>query len=443
MLSTIFRQVELASIWMHKRKGLLFLSDTTLRDGEQMPGVRLAPAEKVLIAQALANAGIHSIDAGFPAAAPEEIESIRQIAQSVSGPVINAHCRTLPSDIDAAYEALSDLGLFRRAVTLFVGISRLHREQKHRKSKSEIVQMTVDAITYAKKYFRIVTFGPEDASRTEPEFLHEIYREAIDAGATTCGFADTVGFLTPDKAADSIKGIQDNVPNISQALLAVHFHNDLGLGTANALACIKQGVNIVQGTVNGLGERAGNTPLEEVIMAITLHPDEFPVTCRVRTEAIHELSRLVAELSGVEPAPAKAVIGQNVFRTEAGVHQDGVLKDPSVYLPFLPEQIGAPPVQLVLGKHSGRRAVAHRASEIGVALTDEQVGQVVQHLKQHPNRRSYATADEIRELLDEVFPGRTAANDASHVASSDAPLSEGRPQADLEARREYVPPRPR
>ena len=180
---------------------------------------------------------------------------------------------------DAAHKALEGLSIFKRAVTLFVGISKLHREQKHKKTKAEIVQMTVDAIGYAKRYFQIVTFGPEDASRTEPEFLHEIYKEAIDAGATTCGFADTVGYLTPDKAADRIKSIQDHVPNINRAMLAVHFHNDLGLGTANALACIKQGVNIVQGTINGLGERAGNTPLEEVIMAITVHPDEYPVKC--------------------------------------------------------------------------------------------------------------------------------------------------------------------
>ena len=404
MLSTILRQIERAQIWRHKRKGHLFLSDTTLRDGEQMPGVRLNPDEKVQIAQALARAGIHSIDAGFPASSAEEIESIRRIATSVRGPVINAHCRTLKGDIDAAREALGDLTILKRAVTLFIGISKLHREQKHHKTKAEIVQITVDAIQYAKQHFRIVTFGPEDASRTEPDFLHDIYREAIDAGATTCGFADTVGYLTPDKAADCIKGIQDNVPNLGHALLAVHFHNDLGMGTANALACIKQGVNIVQGTVNGLGERAGNTPLEEVIMAITLHPDEFPVKCHIHPEALYELSRLVACLTGVEPALAKAVIGRNVFRTEAGVHQDGVLKDPSVYLPFLPEQIGAPPVELVLGKHSGRRAVAHRAAELGVALSEDEVSRVLGYLKDHPRLRSYASADEIRMLLAEALP---------------------------------------
>ncbi|MCI0491996.1 MAG: pyruvate carboxyltransferase [Planctomycetes bacterium] len=405
MLARVLRQIELASIWRHKRKGLLFLSDTTLRDGEQMPGVRLNPDEKVEIAQALARVGIHSIDAGFPATSREEIESIRQIAKTVRGPVINAHCRTLKADIDAAREALDDLSLFRRAVTLFIGISKLHREQKHHKTKSEIIRLTVDAIQYAKQYFQIVTFGPEDASRTEPDFLHEIYQEAIEAGATTCGFADTVGYLTPSKAVDCIKGVQDNVPSIGHAMLAVHFHNDLGMGTANALACVKQGVNIVQGTINGLGERAGNTPLEEVIMAISLHSDEFPVRCHIHTEELYALSRLVARLTGVEPAPAKAVIGKNVFRTEAGVHQDGVLKDPSVYLPFLPEQIGAPPVELVLGKHSGRRAVAYRSAEVGTTLTDQQVERVLKYLKNQPRLRSYASAEEVRSLLAEVLSG--------------------------------------
>ena len=426
LLSMVLRQVERAAIWRHKRQGLLFLSDTTLRDGEQMPGVRLNPDEKLQVAQALAQIGIHSIDAGFPAASREEIESIRRIAGTVHGPVINAHCRTLKSDIDAALEALGELSFLKRAVTLFVGISPIHREQKHRKTKAEIVRMTVDAIQYAKQHFRIVTFGPEDASRTEPEFLHEIYNEAILAGATTCGFADTVGYLTPRKAADCIKGIQDNVKSIDSALLAVHFHNDLGMATANALACVAEGVNIVQGTVNGLGERAGNTPLEEVIMTLALHPDEFPVKCDVNPAGVYELSQLVAQLTGVEPAVNKAVIGKNVFRTEAGVHQDGVLKNPSVYLPFLPEQIGAPPVQLVLGKHSGRRAVAHRAAEIGVSLNDDQVNRVIEYLKQTPLRRSYESAEDIRGLLNEVFPdGQAVSPPAERTATNGVILAEG------------------
>jgi 2-isopropylmalate synthase len=402
-LSGALRRIEKMVIWRHKLKGLLFISDTTLRDGEQMPGIRLSPDDKVEIAQALAGAGIHSIDCGFPAAAPEEVEAIRRISRSVRGVVLNAHCRTLKSDIDAAVEALQDAPRFKRGVTLFIGISPLHREHKHRKSKAEIIRMTVDAVQYAKEHFQIVTFGPEDATRTEPEYLHEIYTEAIAAGCTTIGFADTVGILTPDKAADCIKGIQDHVPNLGDALLAVHFHNDLGLGTANALACVAQGVNIVQGTINGVGERAGNTALEEVIMALTLHPDQYQVQCHVDPSKLYALSQLVAQLTGFQPQANKAVVGPNVFATEAGVHQDGLMKNPATYLPFMPEAIGAPPFRLVLGKHSGRHAVQHRMAEIGITLSDEQTQQVLLHLKHGANRPLYDTPEELRELHSEVF----------------------------------------
>jgi 2-isopropylmalate synthase len=423
MLSTVIRQIEKTMIWRHKMKGMLFLSDTTLRDGEQMPGVRLKPADKVTIAKALADAGIHSIDAGFPAAAPEEVESIRQIVQAVKGPVINAHCRTVNSDIDAAVEALQDAPRYKRGVTLFIGISPLHREFKHRKSKAEIIKITTDAIQYAKQYFRIVSFGPEDATRTEPEYLYECYKEAIDAGATTVGFADTVGFLTPDKAADRIKGIQDNVPNLNNALLGVHFHNDLGMGTANALACVAQGVNVVQGTINGVGERAGNTPLEEVVMALSLHQDQYKVSHNVDAHKLYELSRLVERLTGFKVQANKAVVGRNVFLTESGVHQDGLMKNPETYLPFLPEQIGAPPVRLVLGKHSGRHAVRHQMERVGIKLTDEQTQQILNYLKRGEALKSmYDTDDEVRALYNEVFP--QAGGAAPHASTGNARQAE-------------------
>ncbi|NUQ61199.1 MAG: pyruvate carboxyltransferase [Pirellulales bacterium] len=410
LLTKVVRQVERAMIWRHKWQGILFLSDTTLRDGEQMSGVRLNPEAKVTIAKALAAAGVHSIDAGSPAASREEVESIRRIVREVHGPVITAHCRTLPQDIDIVAEAFEEASRPRRGITVYIGVSPIHRERKHRKSKAEIIQIAVDAIQYAKRFFSIVTFGPEDAGRTEPEYLHEIYREAIAAGATTIGFADTVGILTPEKAADAIKAVQDHVPNIDDALLAVHFHNDLGLGTANALACVAQGVNIVQGTVNGIGERAGNTPLEEVAMAVKLHKDQYRRECHVDTRQLYELSRLVARLTGVEPAITKPIVGDNLFVTESGVHQDGLLKDPISYLPFLPEQTGAPPVRLVLGKHSGRRAVRYRMEQHGVQLDDQQVLQVLEHLKTGPKLMSYDSKTELDQLLDEVFHGTVKRN---------------------------------
>jgi len=405
MLSRMLRQLERTVIWHRKRGQHVFLSDTTLRDGEQMPGIRLDPDAKVAVAKALAEAGIHSIDAGSPAASAEEIEAVRRIAREARGPVITAHCRTLPSDIDRVAEAFGEARRpYKKAITLFIGVSPIHRERKHRKSKAEILRITVDAIQYAKRHFRLVTFGPEDAGRAEPEYLHELYREAIDAGATTIGFADTVGILTPEKAADRIKGILDSVPNINYALLAVHFHNDLGLGTANALACIAEGVDIVQGTINGIGERAGNTPLEEVVMALKLHPDQYRVACGVDPQKLRQLSRLVARLTGFTPPANKPVVGDGLFVTESGVHQDGLLKDPASYLPFLPEEVGAEPIHLVLGKHSGRRAVHHRMEQIGLLLSDEQVQRVVEHLKRCPARSVYASEDDLRSLVSEVFP---------------------------------------
>jgi 2-isopropylmalate synthase len=405
LVSRVIRQIELTIIWRHKRKGILFLSDTTLRDGEQMPGIRLSPESKVKIAQALAASGIHSIDAGFPAAAPAEIEGIQQIVRAVKGPVINAHCRALKADIDAAVEALKDAPLTKRGVTLFVGISPVHREHKHRKSKAEILKMIMDAVQYAKERFRIVTFGPEDSSRTEPDYLYETFREAIAAGCTTVGFADTVGVLTPEKAADCIKGIQDNVPNIGDALLGVHFHNDLGLATANALACVAQGVNIVQGTVNGIGERAGNTSLDEIVMALHLHHDQYRREFHVDPRCLYQVSRLVAELSGHKPPRNKAVVGDNIFITGSGVHQDGLLKDPVSYLPFMPEDVGAPGIRFVLTKHSGKHAVAHTIGQHGVRLSDEQVQQVLQHLKSSARLPMYDLPEELDQLLDEVFCG--------------------------------------
>jgi 2-isopropylmalate synthase len=269
-------------------------------------------------------------------------------------------------------------------VSLFCGTSPLHRQYKLQKSRSEIVKIITDAVGYAAEKFRIVAFSPEDASRTEIDFLCECYREAIAAGATTIGFPDTVGLLTPEKARDLIKAIQDGVPNISRALLAVHFHNDLGLAVANTLACIDEGANVVQCTVNGIGERAGNAALEEVVMALTLHQDQYRRSHRIDTTRLAPLCRLVAELTGVQIPRMKPVGGANIFATEAGIHQDGLLKNPDTYLPFRPELVGGGDISLVLGRHSGRRAVAHRLQCLGIPHDDQFTSAVAESIKQLP-----------------------------------------------------------
>ncbi|MEQ9411695.1 MAG: pyruvate carboxyltransferase [Fuerstiella sp.] len=373
-----------AVIRHHKRSGAVLFSDTTLRDGEQMPGATLEPDEKVRIALALEAAGVHSLDAGFPASSEADVIAIQKMVEVVRKPVLTALCRTVNSDIDAAARALDGAAMHKRGVSLFCGTSPLHRTQKLQKSKSEILKIITDAIVHAGQSFRIVAFSPEDASRTERDFLCQCYREAIAAGATTIGFPDTVGVLTPEKASDFIKAIQDNVPEIDRALLAVHFHNDLGLAVANTLACVQQGANVVQCTVNGIGERAGNASLEEVVMALALHPDQYQRSFRIDTTKLAPLCQLVEQLTGVAVSRMKPVGGRNIFATEAGIHQDGLLKNPDTYLPFRPEIVGADGIQLVLGRHSGGRAVAHRLHQLGLPDSDADVTRVVQLIKQQP-----------------------------------------------------------
>ncbi len=389
--------VKRAVISHHRRGDTVLFSDTTLRDGEQMPGATLEPEDKLQIARALEAAGVHSLDAGFPASSQADIEAIRLMVGVIKGPVLTALCRTVRGDIDAAEEALSDNPRHKRGVSLFCGTSPLHLEHKLHKTQAEILDLITDTVGYASQKFDIVAFSPEDASRTEPEFLVECYKVAIDSGATTIGFPDTVGVMTPEKVHDIIGYIQDNVANIERALLAVHFHNDLGLAVANTLAGIQAGANVVQCTVNGIGERAGNASLEEVAMALHLNPDQYGVKIQVDTTKLYELTRLVADLTGIGLSPMKPIGGDNIFATEAGIHQDGLLKNPDTYLPYRPEVVGAKGIRLVLGRHSGRRAVAHRLSELGIELSDEQVLGVLEGIKNVP--KGVAIDDELLAKL--------------------------------------------
>jgi 2-isopropylmalate synthase len=368
----------------HQRSNAVLFSDTTLRDGEQMPGATLEPEDKLRIAHALEEAGVHSLDAGFPASSESDCEAIRKMVDEIRKPVLTCLCRTTYGDVDAADKVLKGHPIHKRGVSLFCGTSPLHREYKLNKSKDEILNLIADTVSYAAERLAIVAFSPEDASRTEPEFLCQCYQAAIDAGATTIGFPDTVGILTPDKARDYVRQIFEDVPNISKALLAVHFHNDLGLAVANTLACIEEGAHVVQCTINGLGERAGNASLEEVAMALALHEDQYGRTAKIDTTKLAPLCQLVAELTGIPLALNKPVGGSNIFATEAGIHQDGLLKNPDTYLPFRPEKVGAEGIRLVLGRHSGRRAVAHHLEDLGFQPTDEHVLEVLEEIKRLP-----------------------------------------------------------
>jgi 2-isopropylmalate synthase len=382
----------------------VFISDTTLRDGVQMPGLRLTPEQKVTIAEALSRAGIHSIDCGFPAAGESEADGLRAISKSLGsrGPMLSALSRTKDSDIELAAECMTGISPFKRAITLFIGTSPIHREHKHNMTKKQVLETAVRAVEKATKHFELISFGPEDASRTEPDFLYEIYDAVIQAGALSIGFTDTVGILTPQKAADTVKRIQDSVKNMDDAMLGVHFHNDLGLATANTLACIKAGANMVQGTINGIGERAGNVAIEEVVLALALHPDEFNRKTYVDPTHLFALSKLVTELTGFHPAANKPVIGRNIFRTEAGIHQDGILKNLDTYMPFRPEVIGAGPVELVLGRNSGSKAVRHYLESTGVEPSEEHVSQILEYIK--TGEHDASDMPEIEGFLERLKP---------------------------------------
>jgi len=393
-------------ILTHRRaQNSVHFSDTTLRDGEQMPGAALTTDGKVAIAKGLAELGIDSLDAGFPAAADSEILAMRRIVREVKGPVITGLCRTIKGDIDAAYEALEEGSIFKRGVSLFIATSPIHREQKLSKSKNEIIDMICKHIQYAREKFEIVSFGAEDASRTEIDYLVEVYTNAIDAGATSVGFPDTLGIMTPEKVRYTLDYLRDHVPNSDKALSAVHFHNDLGLGTANALAAITSGVDIIQGTINGLGERAGNTSLEETIMALALNESQYRKKLFVDPTKLVPLSHLVAKETGIPVAKNKPVVGETIFQTSAGIHQDGLMKSPETYLPFMPEQVGAERVEMVLGKHSGRAAFKARLEKLGIALDDEQLNRFTTMVVQAPKTAWEDTDTLMRETAENIRAG--------------------------------------
>ena len=405
VVDDLWALVRRAFIRYFKRRSSLLWSDTTLRDGEQMPHVNLQPAQKLAIARRLPGLGINIIDAGFPACCPSEIEAIQMICREVRGPIISALCRARSDDIELAAEALRDAHAHKRSVTIFIGTSPIHRKHKLGRDKDEVLAMVTDAIRCAREHFDLICFSAEDASRTEPAFLYETYSQAIDAGATALGFADTVGILTPEKAARMIRGVKANVSNLDRALLGVHFHNDLGLATANALACIQEGIDVVQCTINGLGERAGNTDLGELAMALKLHQDQYGVKVTLDTTRLFELSRLVARLTGVPVPVNKSVVGPNVFATEAGVHQDGLLKHEQTYLPFPPTAVGHPGVELVVGKHSGRHVLALKLHDHGIELNEDELLRTFHRFKELCDVKRHVTEDDLVNIARAVLAG--------------------------------------
>jgi len=369
----------------------IVIFDTTLRDGEQCPGASLTPPEKLEIAKQLARLGVDVIEAGFPIASPGDAQAVKRIAQMVKGPTIAALARSLPADIDAAAAALAPAK--RKRIHVFLATSPIHRKYKLRKAQAEILRQAVWAVRYAKRYSRDVEFSPEDASRTEPEFLHRVLEAVIKAGATTVNIPDTVGFAIPDQFGQLIEGIVAHVPNIDRAAVSVHCHNDLGLAVPNSLAAIAHGATQVECTINGIGERAGNASLEEIVMTLKIRRDFYGAETGIETTQIAKTSRLVSTLTGIIVQPNKAIVGANAFRHESGIHQDGILKHRATYEIMRSQDIGLGGSQLVLGKLSGRHAFARRLAAIGFRLSNAQLDRAFRRFKD--------LADKKKELFDE------------------------------------------
>jgi 2-isopropylmalate synthase len=392
-----------------KKQRRILISDTTLRDGEQAPGASLSVEQKLAIARQLDILGVDAIEAGFPASSKEDFEAVRLIAGEVKRPVISALSRCHKEDIRLAVEALKDAKHW--SISLFLGTSPILRKYSLDKSKEEVIEILRDAIKFAKKFTDNVAFGAEDACRTESEFLYKVYEEAIDSGALVIGFPDTVGWLVPGEVKEMIDGIKRNVRSLKRAFLATHFHNDLGLAVANSLAAVECGVNIVQCTINGLGERAGNASLEELVMALKTRKDYYKVNLNINTKEIFKTSQLVAESTGIGTSPYKPIVGKNVFASEAGIHQAALLKERVTYEIIKPEEVGQKGTTLVLGRHSGRHAVYDRLKTLGYRLSDkeneEKLDVIYQRFKELAGTKKEVSDGELALIAKEVLESKS------------------------------------
>ncbi|MEW5704229.1 MAG: 2-isopropylmalate synthase [Pseudomonadota bacterium] len=382
-------------------KNRIFIFDTTLRDGEQSPGASMNLEEKLRIANALAELGVDVIEAGFPIASKGDFEAVQEIAKKVTGPVICALARSARDDIDRAAEALKPAK--RKRIHTFISTSPLHMKHKLQMEPAAVHQAVIESVTYARNLTDDVEWSCEDGSRSERDFLYRCIESAIKAGATTINVPDTVGYSVPDEFADLIASIMNRVPNIDSAVLSVHCHNDLGLAVANSLAAIRQGARQVECTVNGLGERAGNAAMEEIVMALRTRPDVLGYTTGIVTENITKVSRLVSTITGFTIQPNKAIVGANAFAHESGIHQDGMLKHAGTYEIMTPESVGLAQSKLVMGKHSGRHAFRVKLKDLGYELGDNAVEDAFRRFKDLADKKKDIYDEDIVALVDDAL----------------------------------------
>jgi len=399
--------------------------DTTLRDGEQSPGISLNAQEKLEIARQLERLGVDIIEAGFAISSPGEIEGIGLVAKHVRGCTIASLNRTQKADIDASWEALQQAE--RPRFHVFIATSDLHMEHKLRMTPEQVVEQTREAVAYARSKVADVEFSCEDATRSRPEFMAEVVRTALQAGATTINIPDTVGYTTPDEYREILATLYENVPELHEAVLSVHTHNDLGLATANSLAGVQAGARQVEVAVNGIGERAGNSALEEIVMALRTRNALYGYTTGVETREIARTSRLVSRLTGYPVQPNKAIVGKNAFAHEAGIHQDGVLKNRRTYEIMDAESIGLAHNELVLGKHSGRHALQKAYADMGYTVEGDDLKRAFARFKEIADRKKTVSMLDLEALLDdqsrdtaerwvlERLALRTATGETSHA----------------------------
>ena len=376
--------------------------DTTLRDGEQSPGATLHTDEKLEIAKQLARLGVDVIEAGFPASSPGDLQAVQRIAREVRGPSICGLARCVKGDIDAAWEAIKDAE--RKRIHVFIATSDIHMEHKLRMTREQVLEATRAMVSHARSLCDDIEFSPEDAGRSDPEFLYQVLGVAIEAGATTLNIPDTVGYTTPPEFGALIRGIRENTPGIENATISVHCHNDLGMAVANSLAGVLEGARQVECTINGLGERAGNAALEEIVMALYTRRQFFDLSTGIDTTEIYPTSRMVANYTGLAVQANKAIVGANAFAHEAGIHQDGILKNRLTYEIMEASTVGLSQSTLVLGKHSGRHAFSDKLEQMGYHLDAEQLNRAFARFKELTDKKKVVSDPDIEALVsDEVF----------------------------------------
>jgi 2-isopropylmalate synthase len=439
---------------MATEQSRITIFDTSLRDGEQSPGCSMNRQEKLRVAHQLDRLGVDVIEAGFPIASDGDFESVRAIAGVVHRPIIAGLARACQPDIERAWEALK--GAARPRIHVFLATSDIHLQYKLRLTRDQCAAQARDAVRLAKSLCADVEFSPEDATRTDPDFLCRVLDAVVEAGATTLNIPDTVGYTIPSEFADLIAMIRRCVKGIDKVTISAHCHNDLGMAVANALAAVAAGARQVECTINGIGERAGNASLEEIVMAMRVRPDRYPYETGIVSEQIFGASQLLSEITGVPVQPNKAITGRNAFAHEAGIHQDGMLKNPLTYEIMTPKSVGVPDSKLVLGKHSGRHALGLRCEQLGYefdrrALDDiyrrfVRLADKIKHVEDHHLleliRDTHKPSKSATPLIEPIAPAQAAAVNASSASTeSDVqPASNGSPEPILPFPAESQPP---